>query len=112
MSFYDDSWTIVFTLFSFLVTVFLVYKILRNSELSNSDNNMPLERHIKIKKIDLIIESVLYILVYFLAFSLIITLPFSAILAFIAIALPAAFVIFKAFKKKYDAVQELSKTKS
>ena len=108
------EWILSFILLSFLVTIFLVYKMLRNSELANTDSSMPLERRIEIKKTELIVEGILYAILFLLPFSLVIAVKSFSINT-IWILFIAAIVLFlkikKAMNKKYNEIQELAKTK-
>lgn len=111
----SGEWNLPFIFFSFMVTLYLVYKMLLNSELAKSDNDMPLESRIKIKRTELIVEGFLYSVMFLLPFSLIITVE-SFSLGAILILFGAGIAIFlkirKAIKRKYNVIQELSNTRS
>lgn len=86
--------------------------MLLNSEQAKTDMDMPLERRIKIKKTELIVEGTLYSVLFLIPFSLVITIKSFSINT-IWILLVTAIVLFlkikKAMNKKYSEIQELVK---
>ena len=100
---------------SFLFTTFLVYKLYRNSELAKTDESLPVEQRIKIKKIELIVEVFFYSLLFLIPFSLVFArTSFSVAELFVLVGLATALIlkIKKALRIKYAVIEELSKTKS
>lgn len=111
----QEKWIAPFIFFSFLMTIFLVYKMLKNSELANTDGTMQLERRIKIKKFDLAVEIFFYCLIFLIPFSFVITVKSLSIgtgfmLVFVAIGM--LLKIRKIIKIKYDVIKVLSETKN
>jgi uncharacterized MnhB-related membrane protein len=111
----QEKWIAPFILFSFLMTIFLVYKMLKNSELANTDGSMPLERRIKIKKFDLAVEIFFYTIIFLFPISFVLAVGSLSIgtgVVLVIFAIGLLLKIRKAIKIKYDVIQELSKTKS